>query len=281
MSLILDALNKADSERSKNNTPSLNSNHDAIASDASTKSNTRVIFALGTITILLLIALVVLFLKDKDNVKDRDNAKDRRNAEVSVKAPVPASSQKREIASQTPTKSSASEKQPLDFAPPETVKPEKAISQQDDEKYAQIKKKLIEAQYKKAAEEPIEPVVQKPEEKQVKITSIYEKSHTVNQQNATSSEQPNSNADSLKQFTKIGNIRDLPTAIQQSIPTIMYSAHNYNSNNASVTLNNKKRKKGQQVSDQLYIEYILRDGIILRFREHKFKMSALSSWVNL
>ena len=88
--------------------------------------------------------------------------------------------------------------------------------------------------------------------------------------------------DSLQQFPELATIGDLPGSVQQAIPSIFYSEHNYKRNGrGNVKLNNNSKRKGAQAVPGVYIEKILVDGIILRHKNYTFKMPALNSWVNM
>ncbi|WP_086931231.1 general secretion pathway protein GspB [Agarilytica rhodophyticola] len=278
MSLILDALNKADNERSKNSPPSLNSNHDTAVDNTSSKHSNKIILILCIITIILVVAVVLLFLKSQVS---ENQAKPR------LKQSVPTVSQSKRP-SATPANTLNKEKQQSIAFAPEKKTPTSGTQekQKETKKYEEIKQRLIEAQYEKANQEPEKKPVKSAAKNKTQISSIYQQNKA--QQNtptdsaaAGNTTQANTVKTSINDFDKIGKIRDLPQSIQQDIPTIMYSVHNYNASRSSVTLNNKKRSKGQLVSGQLYIEEILKDGVILRYKGHKFKMAALSSWVNL
>lgn len=98
----------------------------------------------------------------------------------------------------------------------------------------------------------------------------------------TNTEASISNSNSIENFVDIGIIRDLPTQVQNKIPSLFYSEHNYVENGRSyVILNGKKRYKGDAIAARLSLQDILEDGIIARFDKHSFKMKALSSWVNM
>lgn len=85
----------------------------------------------------------------------------------------------------------------------------------------------------------------------------------------------------LAAHPNVGTIRDLPLAVQNAIPTLMYAAHEYRQGGASeVTINNQSLREGQTLGD-LEVEMIAEDGVILRKGDHQFKLTAMSSWVNM
>lgn len=83
-------------------------------------------------------------------------------------------------------------------------------------------------------------------------------------------------------FTQLGTIRSLPWTVQEKIPSLTYSAHNYNSmQDGSVVINGATRRRGDTVAPDLVLEMVLVDGIILKYKGQAFKVPALSSWVNM
>ncbi|WP_018015190.1 general secretion pathway protein GspB [Teredinibacter turnerae] len=93
---------------------------------------------------------------------------------------------------------------------------------------------------------------------------------------------PANSEPTLANFTELGSIRSLPWTVQQKIPTLNYSAHNYQSlQDASVVINGTTRRRGDSLEQGLVLEMILRDGIILKYQGQAFKVPALNSWVNM
>lgn len=93
---------------------------------------------------------------------------------------------------------------------------------------------------------------------------------------------PANSEPTLASFTELGSIRSLAWTLQQKIPTLNYSEHNYQSlQNASVVINGTTRRRGDTLEQGLVLEMILRDGIILKYQGQAFKVPALSSWVNM
>ncbi|MDO3386475.1 general secretion pathway protein GspB [Gilvimarinus sp. SDUM040013] len=85
-----------------------------------------------------------------------------------------------------------------------------------------------------------------------------------------------------KPFEQIGGVRSLPLAVQNSVPTLMYAAHNYNpAGDSSVVINGRIWREGESVSQGITLEAVQADGIILRSGQHRFTLKALSSWVNM
>ena len=116
------------------------------------------------------------------------------------------------------------------------------------------------------------------------VSGIYDTPLKINKSVAAvieSQSAPLEPGNSIDDFPELGGIRDLPWTLQDQIPSMTYSAHDYSRVNPTVTINNAILRQGSKVENDLYIEKILEDGIILQFGQQRFKMQALSSWVNL
>lgn len=88
--------------------------------------------------------------------------------------------------------------------------------------------------------------------------------------------------DNLAAYPNIGVIRDLPMSIQARIPTLMYSMHEYKPEGRSfIMMNNRQLSVGQKISGDCTLERIVADGILAKIDNRTFKLKALSSWVNL
>src|SRR5690606_41619924 len=80
----------------------------------------------------------------------------------------------------------------------------------------------------------------------------------------------------------VPDLRQLPWGVQQQIPAIIYSQHNFTADGASnVVLDGQARRPGNQVGGELNPEEIYVDGVLLPFRQHRFKLRAMNNWVNM
>ncbi len=85
-----------------------------------------------------------------------------------------------------------------------------------------------------------------------------------------------------RQGESVNAIRDLPLSVQNRIPTLMYAAHDYlEGNRPSVVINGQRYYEGQALEQGLKLERIEQDGVVIRVDDHRFKLRALSSWVNM
>jgi general secretion pathway protein B len=89
-------------------------------------------------------------------------------------------------------------------------------------------------------------------------------------------------SDSIAALTDLPYVQDLSWATQQNLPSIIYADHRYQENPAgrSVLINGNTYRKGGQIEQGLVLEDIFRDGIVLQFQGQRFKLQALNSWVN-
>lgn len=82
----------------------------------------------------------------------------------------------------------------------------------------------------------------------------------------------------LAGYAKTPFLHEMSVNIQNTIPTLMYSEHQYV--NGYVTLNRQTIQAGESVKEGVVVERILADGVILKYESRRFKLSSLSSWVN-
>ncbi|WP_439100972.1 general secretion pathway protein GspB [Congregibacter sp.] len=76
-------------------------------------------------------------------------------------------------------------------------------------------------------------------------------------------------------------LEDLTKRFKDSVPTLMYSRHDYSSSGRStVTINGTSLTPGQRTRGVEVLD-ILSDSVILRFQGSEFRLRALNSWVNL
>ncbi|UTF61037.1 general secretion pathway protein GspB [Gilvimarinus sp. DA14] len=90
------------------------------------------------------------------------------------------------------------------------------------------------------------------------------------------------NPDNLDGYDNVGGVRSLPLAIQNDIPTLMYGQHNYRrGGDSNVVINGQTLREGERINGNIVVEVIAADGVVLRYQDHHFRLRALSSWVNM
>lgn len=78
-------------------------------------------------------------------------------------------------------------------------------------------------------------------------------------------------------------IEDLSQQRKDAIPTLMYSIHNFSgkAGQSSVMINGKSLRPGGNVGKGVRLEEILPESIVLSYQGEQFRLRALNSWVNL
>lgn len=83
------------------------------------------------------------------------------------------------------------------------------------------------------------------------------------------------------EFSSVKNLKEMPPAFQDAIPTLMYTQHIYEKNGTSlVVMNKRKYFVGEQVVAQVEIVDILAQEIVLKKNGQLFKLNARNSWIN-
>lgn len=69
-------------------------------------------------------------------------------------------------------------------------------------------------------------------------------------------------------------VQDLPPSVQKSLPPLKLAGHVYaeESTRRMIIINNRICREGEMVENQLYLEQILREGVVLRYHDLRFRM---------
>ena len=250
MSLLLDALNKADQERKRNEaTPGINSNHEQ-RNDHGQSNHSILLIAVIVIGLLILLAAIYWLGQ-------------RSTAIPVVTAPAPAITQPKiapHIASKNSVVSSEIKSAEVNSnsSANETNTP--------DESVANLYQNTQVPQ-SNAAITISTPPADAP-------TQLIAAAPPVSAPNIPS-------PTSIAQFANLPEIHDLPNNILEKIPSLGYSEHNYNANGASVKINGEIKHVNDQLPSGIVIDKILEDGMILHIDNYSFKMRAMNSWVNM
>lgn len=84
--------------------------------------------------------------------------------------------------------------------------------------------------------------------------------------------------ETLAGHANIPFLHELPISVQDTIPTLMYAKHEYDK--GFVVINKEELQMGSAARGGVLIERILADGVLLSLNGTEFKLSSLSSWVN-
>lgn len=89
--------------------------------------------------------------------------------------------------------------------------------------------------------------------------------------------------DRLSHYPEVGSIGDMPWTVINQMPSLNYSSHIYTNGGErkQIVINNQAKGEGESLAEGMRIEKILKDGAILEYQGHKFKLIALNSWVNI
>lgn len=251
MSLLLDALNKADQERKRNeSSPGINSNHEN-AFDQVPPKNWPLIVLLALL-LAGLIAGAVLWLRSPQTspASSAPNTLAAKPAQANAVATTATSSLQTSSAS---IQNSSNE-----------TKLNANDDDNSDEKVLTLYQQNTESS--------------KPANMIATISSgTGEQSSSPPTATANTAESPHS----IQQFANLPEIHDLPKQVLERIPSIHYSEHNPGENGGSVVINGAVKHPNEQIVNGVVIDKILDDGLILHFETYAFKMRALNSWVNM
>ncbi|GEM_PF-3700858 len=290
MSLILDALNKADHERKKDaDKPTLGDIYVRASQAEKPFKKSTIAYLLGISIAFILVSLIIALNEKPDSLM-------RKLGEENIVQAHPTDP------SVVPLRLKDNQKKP---------------DSKTRSKHERLKKKLIATQYEKAAQETkkhsntshkiVEGAKPNLREKEM-IAALYKarepkekrelkEIERVREERKLKTQEKNKISSLIKQeavppstgeeklymsgYPNLVGVRSLPHKVQAEIPSLIYSAHNYLESGASVTLNKTLLHVGDQVSPELYIDKILADGVVLRYKSLKFKLRALTSWINL
>jgi general secretion pathway protein A len=74
-------------------------------------------------------------------------------------------------------------------------------------------------------------------------------------------------------------LADMPTWVQNDLPSLSFEQHIYTSEGESwVKVNGRERYEGDKITDKLVLNYIYAQKVILTFKGEQFSMPALSTW---
>lgn len=274
MSLILDALNRAEQERKRQDqVPDIHTIHrsPAMSLGEAARTRRRLLIAGVLLILLVIIGLCVWFFRlSQPAVAEQQLIVSTPAPPVSVpalpqqsiaKTPVQAVPQT-EVAPQPASLSSAQQQPATDTAKAD-INNLYAAGPEADTAKADVPGPVTELYQEKAPEES------------ESVTTPFPETESMR-------DLPPGKIRSLDEFPNMPFFNDLPWNLKQQIPTISYSRHNYLPNAVStVVINGATRGIGNLAPGEFIVEDILSDGVILRHKDKVFKLPALSGWVNM
>lgn len=289
MSLILDALNKADREREyRDAVPDLNTVH-GVARPPRPGHSMWMIGGLVAAVLMVLGLLAVLWLRSSTTLP----------ADVALQEPV-AFTPGAEPVRENPTLTGDSVRTALGVVGAPTDEEVRALYQpRQDTRVMEV----VEPQIQSALAEPTIITPAQPRASSVDeelARALWEESRQGMQQpvpaellrqaapgvpaaTKPAAEPQPLPADLPAEETLAGHsdipfLHQLPVSVQDTIPTLMYARHDYEQ--GFVVINKEQLQMGSAAKGGVLLERILADGVLLSLDGTEFKLSSLSSWVN-
>ena len=260
MSLILDALNRADQERSQDNSaPNLHSGH---SSTTQPEQPIRRWLIEGAVILLAAAAVIVSLFFNNTVSTEHDGT-----ATTLPPAPAPVTAPADTEPAVAPGPDAPTTATTAVITPATAKKPASAKTEQTGTAAAETSaaRAAIDSLYQQQAE-PSADNVQTPAIEQPIV--------------AAPEPRPVDNSQAILQ--QIPLLAQMPTRFQNAIPSIDYSVHVYSDreNAGFVNLNGSIRKIGSKITPELIVIAILKDSVVLDYNGTQFRLLALNSWVN-
>ena len=283
MSLILDALNRAEHERKNQNTvPDINTLHRPQALNTELGARRTLWWAIGAVLVLIAIILALLVVLRREPgaalvvppaVPLEQTASVPQPAAVQASGPTAASVPSAQPPVASPTSITA-------IAAPAVVAetaPRKSVTDADVDK--------LYAAEDTVAPAPVNTGVNELYAAEAATTAASETivdpfNSTGNTTVAPQEQAPPRTFDSIK---NIPDFNALPWNMRQKIPTISYARHNYLAGGvSSVVINNQTTGVGNIIGvGQFIVQEIFVDAVVLKHGNAVFKLRALTGWINM
>jgi general secretion pathway protein B len=276
MSLILDALNRAENERKNQNAvPDLNTLHspqELDSGEARARPPLWWIIGGGLALGALIIVLVVILRREASTPTSILTS----SSQAVVEQPVPTVAPTVSSSAPSIERASTSTATPapvIKTAPPAATPKadvDKLYASGDAEPQAVVDRGVNELYAAEAATAAASETIVDPFNPAGSAPAL-----------STGQEQaPPRTFDSIK---NIPDFNDLPWNMRQQIPTISYARHNFLANGvSSVVINNQTSGAGNIIgTGQFIVQEIYVDGVILKHGNAVFKLRALNGWINM
>jgi general secretion pathway protein B len=252
MSLILDALNRAEQERSeKNHIPSLQSMHGST--EVAKRSLLQRLHLERWLIVLVVAYLLFDFFSDKPSNSP------------AVSAPAVVPEVQPEVA---PIRKAEESVQPLPAEPPpQPVAEIESVSRNAN-------RSEIESLYAAPPVADVDEPETAAKPKQATAVSPAVSTRVARHKTQLSGRE--------QSYDQADDITDLSLDFRQQIPSIKYSDHFPSSQSADgrVVLNGSVRKEGDQLVPGLTVKSISEKGIVLEFQDTQFRLEAYNHWIN-
>lgn len=296
MSLILDALNKADRERDHADAvPDLNTVHQTPRDDGDARHTQRLLLGIsGFLSLLVVALLIAYFIKGRESLAPAAPRALSPGVPIVSTAPRDSQSTDRSLGTGDSLRAQPSpQRQPGKQAPRGNEEIEALYGAQVEEEVQKIVDPVVKtvgteggspidldagnsvdsalarALWEQSSRKPAPVVVPKPSP-----TPVPSAKPPV-------AEEPPVDApreETLAAFESVPFLHNLPVSLQDTIPSLMYSDHQYEQ--SYVVINKREFREGDDVVAGVVLQTLLADGVVLQLDGLQFKLSALSSWVN-
>ncbi|MEN0036727.1 MAG: hypothetical protein AAGC78_06650 [Cellvibrio sp.] len=288
MSLILDALNRAENERKNQNAvPDLNTSHSPREFNSGSGERRTLWWILGGVLALLII-IAVLFLLFRpavltQPVQEKSAAVQQPVAAPSVEQkPAAVVSNKAVIktATQNPVSDPAPAEVPVVEAAPKATAPSAAVeslyASEDATPVATVDAGVNELYAAEAATTASETIVDP-------FNGAGDVGGVGNSAVASVAPVEQAPPRTYDSITNIPDFNSLPWNMRQRVPTISYARHNYLAGGiSSVVINNQTTGVGNIIgTGQFVVQEIYVDGVVLKHGDIVFKLRALTGWINM
>ncbi|MCE3253641.1 MAG: hypothetical protein K0Q67_2661 [Cellvibrio sp.] len=278
MSLILDALNRAENERKHQNAvPDLNTLHSPQELQAEARRYSLLWWGIGAALVLgAILVLLVLLLRRESSAPALTQTKASSSTPVveqHVPVAVPAVGTPKpaiQLAS-APVETAA----PVIDAAPKVTEPKADVDQLyasgDVEPQAVVARGVDELYAAEAATAAASETIVDP----------FNPAGSAGTLSTSGQELPPPRT--FESIKNIPDFNDLPWNMRQQIPTISYARHNFLANGvSSVVINNQTSGTGNIIgAGQFIVQEIYVDGVVLKHGNAVFKLRALTGWINM
>ena len=299
MSLILDALNKADRERDyRDAVPDLNTIH-AVPKRNNPHRLALIVGALAAAVVLLILLVLVLWLRMPAPPAQVNPVEDP----LPSAPPLESKSTAAAVAATPPAPVTAVPSATVP-APSKAVETTATMTTAEGDLNPEVRA-LYEVQEDPVVQQVVEPVVQpaatvvtparQSTVDEALALTLWEESKRQQTQPvplppgakiapataATQPEEPGPDVaveDTLAGYAETPFLHELPVTVQNTIPTLMYAKHDFQQ--GLVVINKTDLHMGDATNGGVLVERVLADGVLLSLNGTEFKLSSLSSWVN-
>lgn len=283
MSLILDALNRADRERKSTRvTPDLNTIHEAARYPVNSSGRQRFLLVAAIAVIVLVLWLAYPWLQTRLASTGLPPAMQQSAMTT------PPDIQPRPRPQQAPQAALGVQNEPTKAAVISTAAPQAAP--QDSATAAEISTLYRQEDAAQSRAAPVAAQQETRKTQDSKVSDLYKpveepaqvESVAIPVQTVTPVRLTQDSGKTLDAYQTIPDLSELPASVQQKIPSLRYTRHNFSAEGPnSVVLNGRSHTARTTIAPELSLEEILPDGILLRYQDKKFKLRALNHWINM